>query len=325
MKKPISSLILVFLATCSINAQAIPDKVKDYLNTKYDAQESGNWQGMPDECGDSKVWSETADFNGDGQADHLVRFITGKNTTALRLNVVVFIAKDGGFVPAPIIDDGPYNERLGSFVMKSGMEINPGLGEEGEGPMVVLKNDGVMIQICETDNAGVYIYDNGEMKLVREVMQEKADDSSSASLPETIKSVLNKQYAGWTKAPKGELCGEKNLFETGDFDGDGKTDYAVHFMTKDKAGKPRLLLFAFIDRGSYFKAKKVSESSDSNDFPQMSFSTIKKGESVFTGEAEGDFVILNRDVIREYLCETDAAKTFEYKDGKFSEMDLYSP
>lgn len=329
MNKITTSLIILVIFAGISNAQAIPDKIKKYLDANYSSQENGNWQGQSDDCGDSKVWSQTADFNGDGQTDYLVRFTTGKTVETKHLNVIAFISKDDEFMPAPIVINEVDDERakgLSDIVIKSGTSVNLGIGEEGEGSSRVLKNDGVMIQVCETDDAGTYVFDKGEMKLIRETVEEKPNKANdSASLPENIKQILDKKYKGWTKVPKGELCGEKNLFETGDFNNDGKTDYAVYFMTNKKGKKNRLMLLAFIDRGSFYKVAKVTKRNDPNDFPQMSFEIDKKGEKVYTGEGEDDFILLKTDVIREFICETDDSKTFAYKSGKFAVMDLYSP
>lgn len=152
-----------------------------------------------------------------------------------------------------------------------------------------------------------------------------ASSDKSKQLPASLFKYMDSRFKGWDISPESELCGEKLLYGSGDFDGDGKKDYAVYFVLNKDTSNARLLLYAFLDRGKNFQPFKISENKDAESFGFTSFSIVKKGTKLQTGERRNDFVTLQADAITEYTCETDASSTYLYKSGKFSVMNLFSP
>lgn len=159
---------------------------------------------------------------------------------------------------------------------------------------------------------------------VRQLVKMASSDKSK-QLPGTISKYLDNRFKDWEISPESQLCGEKALFDSGDFDGDGKTDYVVFFVTNKNRTNSRQFLYAFLNKGNYYQPFKISEDAEAGNFSSNSFAVNRKGETLQTGEGRDDVLILNVDAITEYTCETDGANTFLFSNGKFSALDLYQP
>jgi hypothetical protein len=143
--------------------------------------------------------------------------------------------------------------------------------------------------------------------------------SNAQTIPASITNQLNTSYKGWTKVPG--FCEGKKWALTGDFNGDKKTDYVVRFKVGKKSSW--LFLFAFINKGGKYTPVKITEDDYSDDFLRSAFSIIKKGIIVSLGqgeEATGPSIKLKTDSVTQYICETDAAKTFVFNNGEFKNI-----
>jgi hypothetical protein len=142
--------------------------------------------------------------------------------------------------------------------------------------------------------------------------------SNAQTAPVKITKYLNANHAGWKQAPG--FCEAKRWFLTGDFNGDRQTDYIIRF----KAGKTsRLRLYAFVKEGKNYLPLKISDDVYDDELRRSAFSVIKKGTTVSLGqgeEGEGPTTKLKTDAVTQYICETDAAITYVYKNGRFTNI-----
>ena len=155
MKRIALATILTIIFAGSSDAQTLPAKVTSFLNHFY-----AGWKKAPGTC-DSKKWFLTADFDGDGYKDYLVRVRTGK-TSKMRLNLIAFFGGEDKMYPAKQILDDPLKVDLlrSSFsVIKKGTKI-----QLGEGPMIKLESDAASQYICQTDAVKTLIYTHGKWK-----------------------------------------------------------------------------------------------------------------------------------------------------------------
>jgi len=152
---------------------------------------------------------------------------------------------------------------------------------------------------------------------LRESQKARTNEPAAAStpvestpIPAKIKKYLNLNYRGWKPAPSKKGCGPEvnEGFIHGDFDGDGKRDYAVKF-TKGKKG----YMLALLRRGSNYRAF-VLHNASSEEVISSSLILWKKGELFEDGEVK---FRLKRDAPAEYGCESDVGGVHYYRNGKF--------
>ena len=134
--------------------------------------------------------------------------------------------------------------------------------------------------------------------------------AAAETLPAGIRKYLNTLYRGWKLAPSEYACGPQVNpgFIRGDFDGDGKRDYAVKF-TKGKKG----YMLAFLRRGSNYKAF-VLHDTDADEMIYSGLMLWKRGELFEDGKIK---FRLRRDAPAEYRCESDVGGIHYYRNGKF--------
>lgn len=134
--------------------------------------------------------------------------------------------------------------------------------------------------------------------------------AAAPALPARIKKYLNLNYRGWKPAPSKEDCGSEvnDGFVYGDFDGDGKRDYAVKF-TKGKKG----YMLALLRRGNKYRAF-VLHNAHPDEMIYSSIMLWKKGEIFEDGKIK---FRLRRDAPAEYRCESDVGGMHYYRNGKF--------
>mgnify|MGYP002083183942 FL=1 len=95
------------------------------------------------------------------------------------------------------------------------------------------------------------------------------------TLPAKVKSYLDKNYSGWKLSSIAQDCGVdfENSRVSGDFNGDGKTDYAVKF-NKGRKG----YILAFVSNGSEYKTH-ILESGTITEFKRQGLAIARKGET----------------------------------------------
>ena len=134
--------------------------------------------------------------------------------------------------------------------------------------------------------------------------------AATETLPAKVRTYLNTHYRGWKLAPSEYACAPQvnSGFIRGDFDGDGKRDYAVKF-TKGKKG----YMLALLRRGNNYRAF-VLHNTDSDEMIHSGLMLWKKGE---TFENSSLKFLLRRDAPGDYRCESDVGGIHYYRNGKF--------
>ncbi len=144
--------------------------------------------------------------------------------------------------------------------------------------------------------------------------------AGAAILPPGVTSELDSRYPGWQMAPVAPQITAwfreyrfqfaPNLV-TGDFDGDGKTDYVLQIQTKER----QQILIAFLDRGRKFETHILASD------PPDPFSYLLRMDK---GSKDFDFTTL-----RPFRHPVDAVDlmyfertplTFMYRKGVFRKM-----
>ncbi|MBK8304656.1 MAG: hypothetical protein IPK98_15130 [Chloracidobacterium sp.] len=146
--------------------------------------------------------------------------------------------------------------------------------------------------------------------------------ASAQVLPVKIKKFLDDYYTSsemgkWQQAP-GACSGRKWLL-TGDFNDDGRTDYLVRILAGRGIDRS-LHLIGFINEKGDYTPDPFLEEEYTGDTRRTATTIIKKGSSISStllGEGEGSTRMLTTDLVNQYICETDAAIVYSYKDGQF--------
>lgn len=149
--------------------------------------------------------------------------------------------------------------------------------------------------------------------------------ASAQVLPVKIKKFLDDYYTSaemgkWQQAP-GACSGRKWLL-TGDFNDDGRTDYLVRILAGRGSGRS-LHLIGFINEKGDYTPDPFLEEEYKGDTRRTATTIIKKGSSISStllGEGEGSTRMLTADLVNQYICETDAAMVYSYKDGQFKKF-----
>lgn len=146
--------------------------------------------------------------------------------------------------------------------------------------------------------------------------------ADSQTLPAKITEYLNANHRGWKKAPG--FCEGKKWFLTGDFDGNKRIDYVVRFKIGKTAKTTRMRLYAFLkNEKGFYTSRQITENSDDADSRRSGFAIVKKGTMVNSGkgeEGEAPTIKLKNDAVSQYICETDAATTYIFKNQKFQTL-----
>ncbi len=148
---------------------------------------------------------------------------------------------------------------------------------------------------------------------------------SAQVLPVKIKKFLDDYYTSsemgkWQQAPG--ACSGKKWLLTGDFNNDGRTDYLVRILAGRGIDRSLHLIGFINEKGDYIPDPFLEEEY-TGDTKRTATTIIKKGSSInstLLGEGEGSTMVLKSDLVNQYICETDAAKVYTYKDGQFKKF-----
>ena len=152
-----------------------------------------------------------------------------------------------------------------------------------------------------------------------------ATGASAQVLPVKIKKFLDDYYTSaemgkWQQAPG--ACSGKKWLLTGDFNNDGRTDYLVRILAGRGSGRS-LHLIGFINEKGDYTPDPFLEEEYKGDTRRTATTIIKKGSTISStllGEGEGSTRMLTADLVNQYICETDAAMVYSYKDGQFKKF-----
>jgi hypothetical protein len=131
---------------------------------------------------------------------------------------------------------------------------------------------------------------------------------SAQTLPKSLKTYLDRNYRDWKLAGECyEKASENKRVLVGDFDGNGKKDYAVKFVRGSKG-----FFMAFLANGKRWKPFYLHiYSTDNAKFSDLIL--FEKGEKYEMGLAGK----LKHDAPADFRCESDAGGLHVYRNGKF--------
>jgi hypothetical protein len=145
--------------------------------------------------------------------------------------------------------------------------------------------------------------------------------STPADIPNSIKIILDRNYPGWEM---GSVSNEVNKFikenkfklspvlVSGDFDGDGRADYAIKINYKGK-----WYAIVFFDRGGDYK-EYVLMSGENTPDSGIYLLLYKKGDNCLNFETGKRFVLQN-DAVEIGFYEK-ASIVYIYHDGRFDKV-----
>jgi hypothetical protein len=131
----------------------------------------------------------------------------------------------------------------------------------------------------------------------------------SQTLPRSLRQYLDRNYHGWKVAGECyEKESENKRVLVGDFDGNGKRDYAVKFIRGEKG-----FLIAFLADGRRWKPFYLHIWKDAEDARKSDLMLFKKGERYH----ESYPWKLRFDAPADFWCESDVGGLHVYRQGKF--------
>lgn len=145
-------------------------------------------------------------------------------------------------------------------------------------------------------------------------------------LPAKIKAYLDSNFTSaesgpWKLAPG--ACGGGKAILTGDFNGDGRTDYLVRFITGKFTRDRSLHLIGFINKNADYIPDAFFEDEYTGDMLRSATSIVKKGTFVNSGpseDSEAPMISLKTDAVAQYICETDQSITYVFKGMEFKNL-----
>lgn len=130
------------------------------------------------------------------------------------------------------------------------------------------------------------------------------------ALPQSLKRYLDRSFRGWKLAgecyPEGS---ENKQVVTGNFDGNGKEDYAVKFVRGRKG-----FFMAFLANGNNWRPFYLHIWDDPKDAKFSDLILFERGDKYELGESNFK---LKFDAPADFRCESDVGGIHVYKNGKF--------
>lgn len=149
---------LMFLALSSqiISAQALPVKVKSYLDKNYPG-----WKlrGNDKNCLETKRFVATGDFNGDKKTDYAVKFVKGRSGY-----ILAFVSQKTDY-KAHVLESSSASEL--KFIVLNVERKGSKYPIGGDIPDYIygkLSNDAPYTIPCESDAVAFYVYKNGRFQ-----------------------------------------------------------------------------------------------------------------------------------------------------------------
>lgn len=128
-------------------------------------------------------------------------------------------------------------------------------------------------------------------------------------LPQSLKSYFDRNYPGWKLAGQCyEKESENKRILAGDFDGNGRRDYAVKFVRRGKG-----FFMAFLANDRHWKPFYLHIWNNADEAKFSALILFKKGESYEPASVPK----LRFDAPADFLCESDVGGLHSYRNGKF--------
>lgn len=144
-----------------------------------------------------------------------------------------------------------------------------------------------------------------------------SQSATAQTLPAKVKSYLDKTYAGWKQSVMASDAGcfdeYKKLIVVGDFDGNGKQDYATRITHKRKG-----YFMAFLEQKGNYKAH-VLLSLSATEIKNFGMTKAEKGDEYSIGDPYEDNAKTGRlpnDAPVIGVCESHAYP-YVYRNGRF--------
>lgn len=128
------------------------------------------------------------------------------------------------------------------------------------------------------------------------------------TLPRSLKAYLDRNYRGWELAGECyEKPDENKRILVGDFDGNGKRDYAVKFVRGSKG-----FMMAFLSKGVGWKPffLHIYDAEDAKFSDLLLFEKGEKYDASYPWK-------LKTDAPADFRCESDVGGIHVYRKGKF--------
>jgi hypothetical protein len=140
-------------------------------------------------------------------------------------------------------------------------------------------------------------------------------------LPAKIQKFLDDRYSSlehgaWKQAPG--ACGGNKWLLTGDFNGDGRSDYLVRILT-GKGRQRSLHLIGFINEKGDYTPDAFFEEGYTGDLTRSASSVLKSG-TTFNSTLSGASATLKTDVVIQRVCDNDVSVTYAFTDGEFKNV-----
>lgn len=148
----------------------------------------------------------------------------------------------------------------------------------------------------------------------------------SQQLPRAFRTKLDRNYKSWELAPidkeiqnyfrKNKIAGQGNLI-AGDFDGNGKTDYAA-YVVSGKEGRKVAYVVALLQEAKQIKLHVLDtiKGEDDNSLTRgTSISLVNKGATGYDHETEKNFRYRNDAIFFGYFEK--GGSSYLYRNGRF--------
>ncbi len=137
-----------------------------------------------------------------------------------------------------------------------------------------------------------------------------ATSATGQALPSSLERFLDRNYSGWKLAGECyETPSENKSVLRGDFDGNGKNDYAVKFVKGNKG-----FLMAFLANGKQWKPFYLHIWKDADDARLSDLMLFNRGDQYELGESN---FRLKFDAPADFRCESDVGGIHVYRNGRF--------
>ena len=139
--------------------------------------------------------------------------------------------------------------------------------------------------------------------------------SQAQTLPAKVRTYLTNNYSGWKQSSVAIGCyaSFKKSVVAGDFDSNGRRDYAVKFIYGRKG-----YILAFLEKGGDYKPYLLESYSSASEMKSEGFSIGRKGERI--ENEEGDVYYLKDDSPFIGPCESDAGGFLSFRKGDFKPL-----
>lgn len=155
-KKLVIFISILLVCVTLINAQILPARIKNRLNKSY-----SGWKLAPTSNSCSEEYRNniiSEDFDGDKKKDFAIKFTKGKKGY-----ILAFLDRKNDYQVLPLesMTDKELKDTGMALILK-GEEVGIDSNYDEDTKWIRLKNNGVRVAPCASDNIGTYVYRSGK-------------------------------------------------------------------------------------------------------------------------------------------------------------------